>query len=84
MKYKIDILQIDAWATKNDHYQTWDYTVKGIGRFGLDREKVMDFIGPMCNEMQSIFDKLWSMLLQVDPKTVRKMYPLWMQIKHIY
>ena len=84
MKYKIDILQIDDWATKNDHYQTWDYTVKGLKIFGLDREKVMIFIGPMSNEMLSIFDTLWEMLLQVDPRYIKKTYPTPRFTFHIY
>lgn len=83
-KYKYDLMDINDWANKHDHYLTWDYTVKGMKLFGLDREKVMIFIGPMDNERLSIFDTLWSMLLQVDPKIIKKAYPTPHFIFHIY
>lgn len=84
MKNTLDILKIDDWATKNDHYLTWDYIIKGMKLFGPDREKVMIFIGPMGNEMMNIFDTLWEMLSHVDQKYIKKVYPTPRFIHRIY
>lgn len=70
-KYKYDLLDINAWANEHNSCMTLDYIVKGVRRFGLDKEKVRDFVRFNADD-KSIFEQIWSMLLQVNPKLIKQ------------
>lgn len=68
-KYKYDLMSINDWANKHNNCMTWDYIVKGVRKFGLNKEKVRDYVKFLADD-KLIFEQIWSMLLQVNPKLI--------------
>jgi len=75
-KYKHDFLSICNWV--NEHksfYWIHDEIVHGLRRYSLNRDKVLEYIGYLNADDMLIFEKIWSMYLQVNPRTIEKAYP---------
>jgi hypothetical protein len=70
-KYTQDFMSINDWANKHNQCHTWDYIVKGVRKFSLDKEKVRDYV-QFHADTKLIFEQIWSMLLQVDPKLIKQ------------
>ena len=76
MKYKHDFLSICNWVNEHKSFH-WihDEIVHGLRRYSLNRDKVLEYIGYLNADDMLIFEKIWSMYLQVNPKTIEKAYP---------
>lgn len=70
-KYKYDLMSINNWANEHNQCHTLDYIIKGVRKFSLDKEKVRDYVR-FHADTQLIFEQIWSMLLQVNPKLIKQ------------
>lgn len=75
-KYKHDFLSICNWVNEHKSFH-WihDEIVHGLRRYSLNHDKVLEYIGHLNEDDMSIFEKIWSMYLQVNPRTIEKAYP---------
>ena len=70
-------MSIGNWVNEHNDSAFWVYDdlIHGLRRFGLDKQKVMNYMCLFNENDMLMFELLWSMLLQVNPKTVNKAYP---------
>lgn len=70
-------MSINDWAFKHYESARWVYNdiIHGLNRYGLDREKVINYSCLFNENDMLVFELLWSMILQVNPKTIEKAYP---------
>ena len=76
-KYTQDFMSIGNWVNEHNDSAWWVYDdlIHGLRRYGLDREKVINYMCLFNENDMLMFELLWSMLLQVDPRIIKKAYP---------
>ena len=76
-KYKYDLMSINDWAFTHYESARWVYNdiIHGLSRYGLDREKIINYACLFNENDMLMFELLWSMFLQVNPRIINKAYP---------
>lgn len=76
-KYKYDLMSIGDWVSKHNDSAWWVYDdlIHGLRRFGMDRQRVINYMCLFNENDMLMFELLWSMLLQVNPRIISKAYP---------
>ena len=84
-KYKFDLMSIGEWVNRHDKSAWWVYDdlIHGLRRFGMDRQRVINYMCLFNENDMLMFELLWSMLLQVNPRIINKAYPT-SRFKSIY
>ena len=78
-------MSIGDWVSKHYDSAWWVYDdlIHGLRRFGMDRQRVIKHMFLMNENDMLMFELLWSMLLQVNPRIINKAYPI-PRFKSIY
>lgn len=70
-------MSIGEWVNEHNDSAWWVYDdlIHGLRRFGMDKQKVMNYMFLLNENNTLMFELLWSMFLQVDPRIIKKAYP---------
>lgn len=69
-----DFLEIQKYVNNLPHgNEIYDYTVKGIKKFGMDKTKVYNYAGPWPQSWNIEFNNIWSMLLALNKSDYKRL-----------
>lgn len=69
-----DFLEIQKYVNNLPHgTHIYDYTIKGIKKFGMDKAKVYNYAGPWPQSWNIEFNNIWSMLLALNKSDYKRL-----------